>query len=90
MKRIAKLARIKLSEQECKDIGAELEGIMKWIDLLQEVDVKDVQPFTDVEYQDRSMVEVADGVRDGDKVEAILANAPEQNNNMFAVPKVIE
>lgn len=90
MERVAKLARIELSDKEQENIGVELDGIMKWIDMLQEVDVGGVKPFTDVEYADQSMVEVSDGVRDGDKVEQVLINAPEEAHGMFAVPKVVE
>ena len=90
MEKVAKLARIELSEQERQDIGQELDGIMKWIDMLQEGDMEGVKPFTDVEHEGRSMVEVPDGVRDGGKVDEVLANAPEKAHGMFAVPKVVE
>ena len=90
MEKVAKLARINLSERECQSIGQELDGIMKWVDMLREVDIEGVNPYTDVEHEGRSMVEVADEVRDGDKVESVLANAPEKAHGMFAVPKVVE
>ena len=85
---IAKLARIRVSEDELEPLATELSGILKWIAQLDEVDTEGVEPMT-------SAVETtlrwrADVVTDGDCRDKVLANAPRHEGGFFAVPKVIE
>ncbi len=85
---VARLARIRLSPDELSALGQELNGILHWIDQLQQVDTKNVENFSDLDEQ--SMLEREDIVCDGNCSEAVLANAPDKAHDMFSVPKVVE
>ncbi|MCX7337871.1 MAG: Asp-tRNA(Asn)/Glu-tRNA(Gln) amidotransferase subunit GatC [Alphaproteobacteria bacterium] len=88
VKKIGKLARIKITDEECPQISAQLSSIMNWIDQLTSIDVSSVEVH---EEEDKpAMHERADVVTDSDIVDAIMKNAPVSQFNMFAVPKVVE
>lgn len=86
--RIAKLARIKLNDDEAVRMQASLSGIFSWIEQLNEVDVTHVAPLFNVTLE--SMPVRQDIVSDGGYVQKILSNAPDQQADMFMVPKVVE
>ncbi|WP_147093157.1 Asp-tRNA(Asn)/Glu-tRNA(Gln) amidotransferase subunit GatC [Swaminathania salitolerans] len=88
VRRIAKLARIGLSDRECEAMREELNGILGWVDQLNEVDVTDVPPMIGTGLAMPRQRE--DVVTDGDKREAILSNAPDRVGPYFTVPKVVE
>lgn len=88
VRRIARLARIKISEEEAKGLEKELSGILDWVEQLNEVDVSGVEPLTRVvpiELKKR-----VDEVTDGNKADDILKNAPMSEDGFFVVPKVVE
>jgi aspartyl-tRNA(Asn)/glutamyl-tRNA(Gln) amidotransferase subunit C len=85
---IATLARIKLPETEQGRIAGELSHIMTWIEQLSEVDTEGVEPMASCVAMTMPMRE--DVVSDGNRVDEILANAPEQAHGFFVVPKVVE
>lgn len=88
VKRIARLARIKITDDEAKGLVGELSGILNWVEQLDEVDTSAVEPMTRVvpiELKKR-----ADVVNDGEIAPQIVKNAPEADNNFFVVPKVVE
>jgi aspartyl-tRNA(Asn)/glutamyl-tRNA(Gln) amidotransferase subunit C len=86
--RIAKLARIALAEEGVEPMVAELNGILGWIEQLQEVDVEGIEPMTSVVTQKLKMRD--DVITAGDDAAAVLANAPQTEDHFFVVPKVIE
>lgn len=88
VKKIAKLARIAVSDDETDTIASELNHILNWIEELNEVDTNGVAPLASV--TGHSLPLRQDAVTDGDKVDQILANAPEQASGFFVVPKVVE
>lgn len=88
VRRIALLARIRLEDAEVAPLQAELNGILGWIEQLNEVDVDDIAPITGAAHMALKMRE--DAVTDGGYVEKVLANAPERIDDYFAVPKVVE
>ena len=88
VRRIARLARIHLDETEVARLQQELNGILGWIEQLNEVDVTDVAPLTGAAQMALKMRE--DAVTDGNIAEKVLANAPERAGNFFTVPKVVE
>ncbi len=88
VRRIAKLGRIALPEERVEPMMAELNGILGWIEQLQEVCVGDVEPMTSVVTQKLRMRD--DVVTAGGDAAAILANAPQAEDGFFVVPKVIE
>ena len=86
--RVASLAHIKLQDGEVEKYAAETDGIMKWIEMLSDVDTDGVEPLANVaniELRARQ-----DVVTDGGYQEEILKNAPESLQGYFVVPKVIE
>jgi aspartyl-tRNA(Asn)/glutamyl-tRNA(Gln) amidotransferase subunit C len=83
-KDIQKIAKLSRLQAEDRMVG-ELNGILKWIDELQKVDVSHVNLIPDT-----SMHERDDIVTDGNQLEAILSNAPASFEGLFCVPKVIE
>jgi aspartyl-tRNA(Asn)/glutamyl-tRNA(Gln) amidotransferase subunit C len=86
---IARLARIKVKEDELDALAGELNGMLTWVEQLQQVDVKDVEPMTgSVGAMKLKMRE--DVVTDGGIRDEVLANAPKSAAGFFAVPKVIE
>ena len=89
VRRIARLARIRISDEELEPLARELSAILQWVEQLNEVDTENVPPMTSVE-EDMPMKKRKDIVTDGDCVEDILANAPAREGNFFVVPKVVE
>ncbi len=88
VKRIAKLARIAVREEEIAPLQAELNGILTFVEQLDEVDVSDVEPMTSVTPMRITMRQ--DVVTDGGMADAIVANAPATEDDYFLVPKVID
>ncbi len=86
--KIAKLSRIKLQEEEIGFFQEELSKILNWIDMLKEVDTKDVPQMISVIDQPLELHE--DIVSDGNNVAAVLKNAPNADYGCFIVPKVVE
>ena len=87
--RIAKLARIRVEDwQAVQRSEAELNGILGWIEQLNEVDVEGVEPLTGGAQMAMRMRE--DVVTDGGIRDRVLANAPEREGAFYAVPKVVE
>jgi aspartyl-tRNA(Asn)/glutamyl-tRNA(Gln) amidotransferase subunit C len=88
VKRVAKLARLALTEDEAQRMSGELNGILGFVEQLSEVDVAGVEPMTSVTPME--MKKRADVVTDGNIAERIVANAPLTDSNFFQVPKVVE
>ena len=85
---IARLARIKVRDDELDALAGELSGILTWVEQLQKVDVAGVEPMTGAVAM--ALKQRADEVTDGGVRDKVLANAPASQNGFFAVPKVIE
>ena len=88
VRRIAHLARIKVSDDDVKHLEGELTSILGFVELLSEVDTDDVEPMTSA--VDRSMLVRPDIVNDGGYAGDIVKNAPEKDDHYFMVPKVVE
>jgi aspartyl-tRNA(Asn)/glutamyl-tRNA(Gln) amidotransferase subunit C len=89
VRKVARLARIALPEARVAAMVAELNGILAWIEQLNEVDVEGVEPMTSaVEGAKLPMRE--DVVTEGGDPAAVLANAPKAEDGFFVVPKVVE
>jgi aspartyl-tRNA(Asn)/glutamyl-tRNA(Gln) amidotransferase subunit C len=88
VRRIARLARIKVTDEEAKGLEKELSGILDWVKQLDEVDTSGVEPMTRVVGQD--MVMRKDVVTVGEIGDQITANAPMSEDHFFVVPKVVE
>ena len=88
VKKIASLARLAVTEAEAEAMVPELNGILKWVEQLGEVDVTGVEPMTAVIPNTLRLRD--DVITDGDVRDKVLANAPQAEHGFFTVPKVIE
>ncbi len=88
VRRIAKLARLKLDEGDHEAMAAELNAILAWVEQLQAIDVEGVEPMTSAVAQRPKMRE--DAVTDGGYAGDLVKNAPLAEGHFFVVPKVVE
>ena len=91
--KVARLARIAVSDAEVEAMVPELNNILAWVEQLGEVDVTGVEPMTAVipnQLRLRDDVVNADPLTGGGIRDKVLANAPLAEHGFFAVPKVIE
>lgn len=87
-RRVAKLARIRVEEDDLPALAGEFNAILGFIEQMQEVDVEGVEPMVSVTPMRLKRRE--DVVTDGDQPDKVLANAPDAREGFFAVPKVVE
>ena len=92
LKRIAHLARITVSEADVTQLQAQLAGIFGLIDELQAVDTAGLEPLAHplAVVQDMAQRLREDRVTESDQRDANMANAPEQENGLFLVPRVLD
>ncbi len=88
VRKVAKLAHIRESEDRLEGLAKELSGILQWIEQLGEVDTDGVEPMASAVALALPMRE--DVVSEGGNPAEILANAPAARANFFVVPKVVE
>lgn len=88
VRRIASLARIRVEEHEVEHLCHELNGILGWIEQLNEVDVTGIAPLTGATGMALAMR--PDVVTDGGYPDKVLSNAPERLGDFYVVPKVVE
>ena len=85
---VARLARIHMSDEELDKYGPQMNNILGFVEQLSEVDTDNVDPLpspVDIKLHLRE-----DGINDGGMADDVLANAPEQLEDFFVVPKVVE
>jgi len=88
VKKIARLSRLHVEDSRLQPMADELNGILGWIEQLNEVDVEGVAPMT-------SAVDVTaplrdDAITDGKVREKVLGNAPKRDDGFFVVPRSVE
>ena len=88
VRRIARLARIKVSDAEAKGLETELSGLLNWVAQLDEVDTSKVEPMTRV--VDMKLRMRADTVTDGGIADDVTRNAAVSEDHFYVVPKVVE
>ena len=88
VRKVAHLARIKTPEDRLEPLAQELNGILQWIEQLNQVDVDGVEPMTSNVAQPLRLRD--DVVTDGDKIADVLSNAPKSADGFFVVPKVVD
>jgi aspartyl-tRNA(Asn)/glutamyl-tRNA(Gln) amidotransferase subunit C len=86
--KIARLARIRITEKESEALTGELSNILDWVEQLAALPTEGVPPMTSV--VERALPLRDDAVTDGGQAEAIVRNAPEPADGFFTVPKVVE
>lgn len=88
VKRVAFLSRLKVEDDKIEATKEEFNKILSWIEELNEVNTDNVEPLISV--NDTTLRLRDDEITDGGCQEAVLANAPDQEYDYFAVPKVVE
>ena len=88
VKKISKLSRISSNDEFETSMIKDLNTILKFVDQLNEVDTKDIEPLSSVAEQ--KLFQREDVVKKMNEKEEILKNSPHKNENYFVVPKVIE
>ena len=88
VRKVARLARIAEPEEKLEALAKELNGIMTWIEQLNEVNTDGVDPMTSAVAATLPMRE--DVVTDGGDGGKVLSNAPKTVDGFFVVPKVVE
>ncbi len=88
VRRIARLARVRLDDADVPQMQDELNAILSFVEQLDEVEVDGVEPMTSV--TPMAMKLRPDLVTDGGDFESVLANAPVSEDGFFVVPKVVE
>lgn len=82
------LAKLELSEEEKQQAKKDMEGMLEYIDMLNELDTSQVEPMSHIFPVHNVFRE--DVVTNGDEREKTLANAPACKDGAFQVPKTIE
>lgn len=101
VRRVATLARLRLSDDETRSLTADLDRILAYVDKLSELDTSSVEPTSHVVAVSGQAAasgslgspcrEDALGPRDGQAAaEDAVANAPRREGHFFAVPPIIE
>ena len=88
VKRVARLARIAITEDEARSALPQLHGIFSLIEQMQAVDVSRVEPMSHA--QEISLRLREDAVTETDQRDRLLAVAPAVEAGLYLVPKVIE
>ena len=88
VRRIARLARIKVTDSEVKALEGELSGILDWVAQLDEVKTDGVEPMTRV--IPMTLRQRVDEITDGEIPDQVVANAPVREEHFYVVPKVVE
>jgi aspartyl-tRNA(Asn)/glutamyl-tRNA(Gln) amidotransferase subunit C len=88
VRKIARLSRLHVEEDRLAPLADEMNGILAWIEQLQEVDVEGVEPMTSAVALDAPLRE--DKITDGGVREKVLANAPKSESGYFVVPRSVE
>ncbi len=87
-RKVAHLARIAVDPADLPQLAEHLNGILHFMEQLNEVDVEGIEPMTSV--RPLRLKRREDVVTDGNMPEKILKNAPDAREGFFAVPKVVE
>jgi aspartyl-tRNA(Asn)/glutamyl-tRNA(Gln) amidotransferase subunit C len=88
VKRVARLARIKIKDEDLPRLAGELNVILNFVEQLNEINVENVEPLTSVVAMD--MRKRKDVVTDGHYPKDVTKNAPASEDDFFIVPKVVE
>jgi aspartyl-tRNA(Asn)/glutamyl-tRNA(Gln) amidotransferase subunit C len=87
---VARLARLELSPEEKEKFAGQLESILSYIDKLNTLDTKNIQPTSHAislnnVWREDELAQCTESAR-----EMLLSNAPEREDDFFKVKKVIE
>ncbi len=90
VRRIASLARLKLSPEEEQRFAGQLSAILDHVEALKALDVSGVEPMTHALAAGDAAPLRADEVKPSLGAEVAVAEAPEREGTYFKVPRIIE
>ena len=88
IKHISKLSRISVDEHKAEKLAGDLSSIFEFIEKLNELNTDKVEPLTSV--AETTLKFRSDEVKSENIREQIIKNSPEDNEDFFVVPKVVE
>ena len=88
IKHISKLSRISVDEKRAEKLANDLNLIFEFIEKLNELKTDDVKPLTSI--AETTLKFRSDEIKSKNIREQIIKNSPEDNEDYFVVPKVIE
>ena len=88
VRKVAKLARLELSETEVAEFTGQLSAIISYVEKMNELDTEQVEPLA--HSLPVSNVFREDHTKDSLGTEAVLANAPQRDEGFFLVPKILD
>ena len=88
IKHISKLSRISVDEKKAEKLAGDLNSIFNFIEKLNELNTDNVEPLTSV--AETTLKFRSDEVKNQNIREQIIKNSPEDNEDFFVVPKVVE
>ena len=88
IKHISKLSRISVDEKKAQKLAGDLNSIFEFIEKLNELKTDNVEPLTSVAKTTLKLR--ADEVKSENIRDQILKNSPDENEDFFVVPKVVE
>ena len=88
IKHISKLSRISVDEKKAEKLAGDLNSIFKFIEKLNELNTDNVEALTSV--GETTLKFRTDEVKNQNIREQIIKNSPEDNEDFFVVPKVVE
>ena len=88
IKHISKLSRISVDDAKANKLAGDLNSIFDFIEKLNELNTDNVEPLTSV--AETTLKLRADEVKNENIRDKILKNSPEENEDFFVVPRVVE
>ena len=88
IKHISKLSRISVDDEKAKKLVGDMNSIFDFIEKLKELDTDNVEPLTSV--AETTLKLRVDEVKSGNIREDVLKNSPDENEDFFVVPRVVE
>ena len=88
IKHISKLSRISVDDAKANKLAGDLNSIFDFIEKLNELNTDNIEPLTSV--AETTLKLRADEVKSENIIDQILKNSPEENEDFFVVPRVVE
>ena len=88
IKHISKLSRISIDDEKAKKLAEDMNSIFDFIEKLKELDTENIEPLTSV--AEITLKLRVDEVKSGNIKEQVLKNSPDENEDFFVVPRVVE
>jgi len=88
IKHISKLSRISVDDEKANKLAGDLNSIFDFIEKLNELNTDKVEPLTSV--AETTLKLRVDEVKSKNIRDKILKNSPDENEDFFVVPRVVE